>query len=69
MVESEESAKMAAKEASKQFGKLEARIKDLEHECYRKKQLALQAVAARGEIKRHLDDAIAANEGIKAEKA
>lgn len=37
----------------------ERKIKDLEHECDRKKQLAIQAVAARSEVKRHLDEAVA----------
>jgi hypothetical protein len=38
---------------------LEKRIVDLLNECERKKKLSIQAVAARSEVKRHLDEAVA----------
>lgn len=51
MIESKEKAFSEAKEAMQLKTTLEKRIKDLENENKRKKQLALQAVAARGGMK------------------
>lgn len=65
---SEKEAKLLAEDAASSKGKLESKIKDLENETARKKQLAMQAVAARGEIKRHLDESLATIEQMKLEK-
>ncbi|MFO0118319.1 MAG: hypothetical protein ACK521_12160 [bacterium] len=65
---SEKDAIKKAEEAASKKGELDRKIKDLENETARKKQLAMQAVAARGEIKRHLDDSLALIEKMKLEK-
>lgn len=54
----EKIAQDMAKQAADQKGKLEDRIKNLETETIRKKQLSIQAIAAKGEIKRHLDESL-----------
>jgi hypothetical protein len=55
----EEMALSGAKEAVQMKADLEKRIADLLNECERKKKLSIQAVAARSEVKRHLDEAVA----------
>ena len=50
-------AKEEAKEALANKGKLLKEIDDLSQERDRKKQLAIQAIAARGNVKQHLDEA------------
>lgn len=57
-----------ANEAESKKDEQDRKISDLEKEIARKKQLALQAVAARSEIKRHLDEALATIEQAKIEK-
>jgi hypothetical protein len=65
---SEKDAIKKAEEAASKKGELDRKIKDLENETARKKQLAMQAVAARGEIKRHLDESLHIIEQMKLEK-
>lgn len=66
--QSELDAKKDAKEAREERKKLLEQIEDLTNERDRKKQLALQAVAARGQIKQHLDEAVLQVEIMKKEK-
>ena len=48
--------------AMKQHNKLVSERDDLKNELERKQRLAIQAIAARGNMKQHLDEAKAANE-------
>lgn len=68
MIESKEKAFNEARDAMALKSSLEKRIRDLENESKRKKQLALQAVAARGGMKQHLDDALAQIEAAAVDK-
>jgi hypothetical protein len=43
--------------AMKQHNKLVSERDDLKHEVERKERMAMQAIAARGNMKQHLDDA------------
>jgi phage shock protein A len=68
MIESKEKAFNEARDAMALKSSFEKRIRDLENESKRKKQLALQAVAARGGMKQHLDDALAQIEAAAVDK-
>ena len=52
-----DAAEEAAREALANKGKLMKEIADLSSERDRKKQLAIQAIAARSNVKQHLDEA------------
>ena len=53
----EKKARDEARDALANKGKLLKEIDDLRSERDRKKQLSIQAIAARGNVKQHLDEA------------